>query len=238
MPNILGVNKFKVLFLICTGLALIMLKVTYVEGANTKEKPLEQLMIEWEEAGIDANHTETIERIRSYVEQKMVPGTFASLHIDREEKPLGVIVLSFTNEVDSKYKQEIEALVKEPAEVSFRVVTYTEAQLLEKQAEIDHAVFEKDVLGKEGITVYHTSSDIINNKVEIGISPFNDENTQTVYDYFGEDMVNVVEGQQAVLETDSPEAENQPKEEQNIDKEKVSIFEKLIHFINRLFRNS
>lgn len=131
----------------------------------------------------------------------MEPGIFASLHIDREEHLSGVIVLSFTKELSADVKKEILALVEDPAKVEFRVVQYTEEQLMKKQKEIDTAVFENEVFKGEEVSVYHTSSDIINNKVEVGISPYNDATKQLIFDHFGSEMVTVVEGQQMDLLT-------------------------------------
>lgn len=159
-------------------------------------------MIEFEEGGIDSIHTLEIDEIRDYVNNKIELGTFASLHIDREERLSGTIILSFTNELSADVKNEIRALVEEPVKVEFRVVRYTEEQLMTKQKEIDTAVFENRVFKDEGITVHHTSSDIINNKVEVGISPYNDTTKQLILDNFGNEMVTVVEGQQMQLLTE------------------------------------
>ncbi|MDQ0256750.1 hypothetical protein J2S74_004172 [Evansella vedderi] len=172
---------------------------TTVFSEEGEKVRLEERILEWEEAGIDPNHTETIEEIRSYLERHIAPGIFASLHIDRDERDLGVIVLSFTEDISGETKREIEALVEEPSEVAFRVVKFTEEQLREKQREIDSTVFEQNVFESEGITVHHTSPDIINSKVEIGISPFNDGTAQFVYDYFGDEMINVVQGYEVQL---------------------------------------
>lgn len=200
--TIMKTNFKKVCTLFLTGTVLSSsLLFGQVSATDNEGKNLEQLIMEWEEAGIDSNHFETIEKIRNYITKNVDDATFASLHIDRDDQPLGIIVLSFTKEISLDMKKEIEALVEEPAMVSFRVVEYTEDQLMEKQREIDLAIFEKDVLKNEGITVYHTRTDIINNKVEIGISPFNDTTAQSVYDKFETDMISVVEGHEVQLLT-------------------------------------
>ncbi|MFC0473393.1 hypothetical protein ACFFHM_23525 [Halalkalibacter kiskunsagensis] len=164
---------------------------------NTKE--LETLLMDWEESGIDSNHIEAIDTIRNYLDKHVDDQIFSSLHIDREERPFGIIVLSFTKELSIDKKQEIEALIEEPSEVEFRVVTYTEQELLEKQHKIDSAIFEKHVFNEEEITVYHTGINIITNKIEIGISPYNELTSQSAKNYFNSDMIEVVEGGEAVL---------------------------------------
>lgn len=71
--------------------------------------------------------------------------------------------------------------------------------LLQKQGEIDRYVFEehtKDFADK-GITV--TNTGVIGDYVEVGISPYNDENANYIYEIFGKDQVKVVEGIQATL---------------------------------------
>ncbi|GAA0379111.1 hypothetical protein [Bacillus horti] len=196
MKNVLRSKKVHTLLIAGTLLGSTVL--TGGHALANEEKSFEELLVEWEAAGLDTNHTEAIEKIKAYVEQNIEPGVFASLHIDREQDPFGVVVLSFTKELSEAQKEEIAKLAEEPSEISIRVVEYTEQELNAKQAEIDKAVFEEGALKDLGITVYHTGTDIINNKVELGIDPFNEANVKAVKDYFGNpDYLNVVEGHQA-----------------------------------------
>jgi hypothetical protein len=68
--------------------------------------------------------------------------------------------------------------------------------MIEKQKEIDHFIFEekKDELTQKGITV--TTTTPLENQVEIGITPFTEENANYFYKAFGRDVVKVVEGVQ------------------------------------------
>ncbi len=77
--------------------------------------------------------------------------------------------------------------------------TSTNGALLEKQSEIDAYVFEKhaDELAEKGIHV--TSTGPVGNVVEIGIADYTDEKADYLYGIFGQELVKVVEGQQAVL---------------------------------------
>ncbi|OIJ15576.1 hypothetical protein BKP35_00850 [Anaerobacillus arseniciselenatis] len=174
---------------------------------NQEER--EKLLVEINEEGDDINHYETIEKLRNYIEDNVNDGSFASLHIDREEALTGTVVLSFTKELSPTIKDEIKALVEEPAKVSFRVVDYTEDELIEKQREINLAAFEETVFEAKGISVYHTSTDVINNRINIGISPFNAETAQVIYDYFDSNMIKVEEGQQVrtLMDVATEEAE-------------------------------
>jgi hypothetical protein len=69
--------------------------------------------------------------------------------------------------------------------------------ILEKQKEIDTYVFEEhsDEIAEKGITVTHTSPG--ENAVEIGITPYNEDNADYFYGIFGKEKVKVVEGIQA-----------------------------------------
>jgi hypothetical protein len=68
--------------------------------------------------------------------------------------------------------------------------------MIAKQKEIDKYIFEdkKDELAEKGIMVTHTAP--LETTVEIGISPFNEENANYFYDVFGKSDVTVVKGEQ------------------------------------------
>jgi hypothetical protein len=68
--------------------------------------------------------------------------------------------------------------------------------MLEKQQEIDKYIFEEHSaeLAEKGITVTHTGP--LENAVEIGITPYNEENANYFYEIFGTKHVQVVEGVQ------------------------------------------
>lgn len=70
-------------------------------------------------------------------------------------------------------------------------------EMLKKQSEIDQYLFEqhKEEIAGMGFSVTHTAP--TDEYVEIGITPFNEENAEYLYKAFGRDMVKVVEGMQA-----------------------------------------
>ncbi|WP_187118913.1 LPXTG cell wall anchor domain-containing protein [Bacillus marasmi] len=70
-------------------------------------------------------------------------------------------------------------------------------EIIAKQAEIDQFLFEEYVqeLAEKGIMVTHTAP--LEQSVEIGITPFNDENANYIKELIGVDQVTIVEGQQA-----------------------------------------
>lgn len=73
--------------------------------------------------------------------------------------------------------------------------------LYEKQSEIDKYLFKdhaKDIEEK-GFRINYTG--VIEDKVEIGISPYSDENAEYLYEIFGKDVIHVVESEVPQLYT-------------------------------------
>ncbi len=188
----------------------------------------EQMQV-WEEQGVDPNHTEVTENIMDYIDENIEDDVFVSMHIDREQRDLGVLVFSFIEQISEEAKQDIKNLVEEPAEIELREVTYTESELTKKQEEIDLSEFED-----RGITIHHTGVDVINNQVDVGILPFNEENAQIIYDEYGAEMVQVVEGVDAQLLDVSTRDENakQVKTEDN-----KNVFQTFFLSIRNWFNN-
>lgn len=83
------------------------------------------------------------------------------------------------------------------AEPALAVNPVSEA-MYQKQSEIDKYLFDehKDEIAAKGFTVTNTSA--TNEYVEIGITPFNEENAEYLYQVLGKDQIKVVEGIQAV----------------------------------------
>jgi hypothetical protein len=75
--------------------------------------------------------------------------------------------------------------------------TEPKSEILEKQAEIDTYLFEEhyEEIAQKGITVTHTVP--LESSVEIGITPYTEENVNYLKGIFGSDAVTIVEGQQA-----------------------------------------
>lgn len=72
-----------------------------------------------------------------------------------------------------------------------------ESRILQKQQEIDKYLFEEHSaeITAKGFSITHTSP--MDGYVEIGITPFNEENASYLSGIFGEEDVKVVEGVQA-----------------------------------------
>ncbi|TYQ18321.1 UNVERIFIED_CONTAM: protease stability complex PrcB-like protein [Acetivibrio alkalicellulosi] len=79
------------------------------------------------------------------------------------------------------------------------VLIDTDNPILKNQMEIDQFLFVTNVedIENAGFTVTHTSPQ--ENYVEIGILPYNEVNSEYLYNIFGKDKIKVVEGVQAVL---------------------------------------
>jgi len=71
--------------------------------------------------------------------------------------------------------------------------------LIQKQQEIDQYLFSNHAaeVAQRGFKVTHTGPR--DSYIEIGITPFSEKNAQYLYEIFGQDLIKVVEGQQAVL---------------------------------------
>lgn len=107
-------------------------------------------------------------------------------------------VYADTNAADTPVSIQIEMVDSGEQVMSFDPLT-------NRQNEIDEFVFKKNakVFEEKRITV--TNTGVVGEYVEIGITPFNEENAQFVYDQLGRKDIKVVEGTQAV--TLAPDAE-------------------------------
>jgi len=101
-------------------------------------------------------------------------------------KPIDGIKLS-TDAPDAA----VSSLAQEPRMIS--------EEILQKQMEIDKYLFEDHIeeITKKGFNVTHTGP--FDTYVEIGITPYNEENANYLYNIFGEGKIKVVEGQAAEL---------------------------------------
>jgi hypothetical protein len=96
------------------------------------------------------------------------------------------------------FAQTLE-LPPEAAQIKIAVV---DEALYEKQAAFDKILFEEKLkeIEEKGITVTHTYP--ADGYVEVGITPFNEENQKYILDLLGSDEAEVVEGTTAVTLTD------------------------------------
>lgn len=106
------------------------------------------------------------------------------------------------------------AVFANPTNLSLRtspsVEAGTENLLTQKHKEIDKYIFEENSaeIVERGFTVTHTGPR--EDYIEIGITPYSEENADYLYEVFGKDNVKVVEGQQAYtlkmwVDSDDPE---------------------------------
>ena len=84
-------------------------------------------------------------------------------------------------------------------------------EMLNKQREIDLYVFDshKDEIDEKGFKVTHTEP--LDNYVEIGIMPYNEENAEYLYNVLGRDIIKVVEGIQPIIIGDEQTEINIPQ---------------------------
>ncbi|MTI47642.1 MAG: hypothetical protein FH761_07355 [Firmicutes bacterium] len=103
---------------------------------------------------------------------------------------------------DTGLKQlEIKATVGSNITVSSSVLNKSsvDEDILKKQREIDKYLFEdhSDEIANQGFKVTYTGP--LKNIIEIGISPYTEENAEYLYNIFGKDQIKVIEGEEAVL---------------------------------------
>ena len=192
------------------------------------------------------DYINSIDDIQAYIYEN-IRDSFASLHIDRDNKGQEIVVLSFASELSPSHKQAIQALADNPELIVFRLVDFTEQQLAEKQREISLAW---DSFEGEGIKIHHTGVNVFNNRVEIGIEPFNKESIAKIHKAFGSEMVEVVEGHEIHLlaQPDGAEPALAPEgaavdsiAQDNIaldadsNSEKVGFFQRIAAFFKSIF---
>ncbi|WP_019230198.1 hypothetical protein [Sedimentibacter sp. B4] len=89
-----------------------------------------------------------------------------------------------------------------PPEAAQMQITAVDEALYEKQAAFDKILFEEKLkeIEEKGITVTHTYP--ADGYVEVGITPFNEENQKYIIEILGSDEVEVVDGIMAITLTD------------------------------------
>lgn len=72
-------------------------------------------------------------------------------------------------------------------------------ELMEKQRQIDQYLFEDHAKELEAKDIFVNYTSIAGDSIEIGISPYNDENANYLYDALGKDGIKIVEFDQSVI---------------------------------------
>jgi hypothetical protein len=180
--------KSKLLFSVVLGLCLAMssaMNVFAEKGIIEKQREVDQFIFEDHsteiaELGITVTHTSPGENI---IEIGIVPFSEENANYFYEafgEENVKVVEGEQMVTLSTGGKS-----LNEPSEA-----------MLEKQREIDAYFAEhEEELTEKGITFTHSSP--MENYVEVGITPFNEENADYLYDIFGVEQVKIVEGQLA-----------------------------------------
>lgn len=190
------------------------------------------------------DYKNSIDDIQTYIYENLGE-TFASLHIDRDDKGRERVILSFVAEVSPSHKEAIKAIADNPELIVFHLVDFTEQQLAEKQKEIDSAW---ESLKTEGIKIHQTGVNVFINRVEIGIEPYNKDSIAKIHEFFGSEMVEVVEGHEVHLLADGAEPALAPEgaAEESISQdnfaldasatdEKIGFFQRIALFFKAIF---
>jgi hypothetical protein len=122
------------------------------------------------------------------------------------------------------------------------LMTKNDDALSKKQLEIDQYVFADHIeeIKKMGIVV--TSTGVVGDVVEIGITPYSVKSADYLYGLFGKERISVVGGEQAValdlvtITADNP-AESDVAVQSGIAVQKASFFETIFNNIVEWFKN-
>jgi hypothetical protein len=87
-------------------------------------------------------------------------------------------------------------------------VSSEDSALFEKQKEMDHYLFDEHVQEIEKLNFEIIYTGVADTYVEVGITPYTEENAKYLYDIFGDELVKVVDTQEAVLYTSPDEGQN------------------------------
>ena len=107
---------------------------------------------------------------------------------------LGLCISAFSTSV--AFAQAVSSDVAATSEV---VQTEGTKELMEKQRQIDQYLFEDHTKELEAKDIFVNYTGIVDDYIEIGISPYNDENANYLYEALGKDGIKVVEFDQSVI---------------------------------------
>ncbi|MCE7792917.1 hypothetical protein K8O68_10870 [Salipaludibacillus sp. CUR1] len=209
------------------GTVLILTISSLPTEAAAEQDNLDKQLQEWEDDGIDPNHTEVMEDVTAYIKEN-ADEHFAGRFIDRKERELGVLVFLFTEPLAEEHEENIYDLVEDPAEIEIRIVDYTEEDLLDKQAEIDAGGFNYN-----DFSIEHTAVSVTDTHVEVGINPYTEENAAVIYEEFGEELVHVVEGAAAYTMNDVNETGMSTASE--VENGELNFFQRIAAWFRGLF---
>jgi len=110
---------------------------------------------------------------------------------------LGVCVSAFSSNI--AFAQMTTAVESTALAVTSDEQITLDQALVEKQSEIDQYIFTDHAkeIEEKGIFVSYTA--VTEDAVEVGISPFTDENANYFYEIFGKDAIRVVEFDESVI---------------------------------------
>lgn len=114
--------------------------------------------------------------------------------------------------------------------------------LANKQLEIDRYVFADHIEEIEKMGIIITSTAVVGDVVEIGITPYDVKNADYLYELFGKELVSVVAGEQAVpldlvTITGQNPAESDVAAQSGMAVQKASFFETILKSITEWFKS-
>ncbi|MBM7543011.1 hypothetical protein [Amphibacillus cookii] len=136
---------------------------------------------------IDDPNKEILEEIQSYIDQHL-DEAFETMYLDWTEDDQSIYTFLFSEPLTEK---DLAELFERSGDLSaqFVEVDYTQKDLEEKQLEIEAEGFEYS-----DFTINFVGTDIRNGMVNVGIVPYTEENADKLYQQFGDERVNVEQG--------------------------------------------
>ncbi len=115
---------------------------------------------------------------------------------------LGLCISAFSTSI--AFAQAVSSETLDASVSSEAVQSESQKELMEKQREIDQYLFKDHVKDLEEKDIFVNYTGVVDDYVEIGISPYNDENANYLYGIFGKEGVKVVEFDQSVIYASGP----------------------------------
>ncbi|MBU9712492.1 hypothetical protein [Evansella tamaricis] len=134
--------------------------------------------------------------VQNYLLRKLGPETdiYSNTDYDWDEE-LGrwVMVVAMTEAIHEDWKEDILEIVDGKVPVEFIISRYTNEELSKKQEELAEQMMDENMFESYGFEVQDIFINQRENKVQLGIKPYTEENAQIVHHYFGEEMIHITE---------------------------------------------
>jgi hypothetical protein len=129
-------------------------------------------------------------KVKSFIENHVSNDDFSGLYID--QKNGGILKVGFTQPLSQMESiiNQIKSIFPEPQYLSFYQANNSE----EKLTNLHKQVFEQmEHLKDRGIEITGINTNIVDNKVDVGIKSLTEEKAKVIFELFGKDSIHVFE---------------------------------------------